>query len=604
MKRFCKRVVGLAMVIALVFSTFGGITAVAEDVNLTDEQARAISMLNYVTVLTQEINDAKNSRVFMEEAYSELINNTYPNSIDNRTLNQLTGLLDTMERFRMTNVKRDRLQYIYEQNQAKAIRSAIPNPLGMLSAVHSLSPARLISSILYMAVDSYTSYTTYTSENDLQNLKDGWALDDEEAATLHESRKNMFSFMVKVVNDYHLPGEWALTEQTVEEFVKWKNNDNVVAKIQFLESNKEIYKYYGGYWITLAQSYYENNELQKCIDAVTTYEGMRARIFRWDFYYAKILPLAIAAAEQVLPEEEYITYAAQRAAAIDENTRGTDWALKYFAAQTFVDVYDKTNDKTHLEKAYKIVGDNVNYLADEQKKTNETYIAPYKDTEIPNGSTNKEKDQINAYNKTMREARKTELPPVSDALVLNCELMFALAEKLDVPETEKARVDALLHPQNERLFLTEPLDNKYWFNLVNQTPLENIDIAFGGPHLIIPVSFLTTNAKITVTINDDVVLDDWVLENVERKTEGDISTYGAAFRSEHAHNHAWQPDEKIKIVLVPDTENDVAEYVFEYVTEGAKKNWYDYFVPWQGQKNYWYDYLKVWDNSVNFVRVK
>lgn len=89
---------------------------------LSEEQTNAIAMLNYITVLTQDVNASKNSRLYMEEAYSSLINNTYPSAVDSRTLSQLTSLLDVMEGYRMIAVKRDRLQYIYEQNQAQAIR--------------------------------------------------------------------------------------------------------------------------------------------------------------------------------------------------------------------------------------------------------------------------------------------------------------------------------------------------------------------------------------------------------------------------------------------------------------------------------------------------
>ena len=107
----------------------------------------------------------------------------------------------------MINVKRERLQYIYEQNQAQAIRSAIPNPLGLLSAVESFSLRKLVASIIYMAVDSVTSYNAYKNQAELQYLQDGWALDDEESSILHESRKGTFSYMVRMVNEYSLPGE-------------------------------------------------------------------------------------------------------------------------------------------------------------------------------------------------------------------------------------------------------------------------------------------------------------------------------------------------------------------------------------------------------------
>ena len=242
MKSVLKTIVSFILLLVLTVSSSFVMTVHAEETLLSNEQRNAIAMLNYITVLTQDINSSKNSRLYMEEAYSTLINNTYPNAVDSRTLNQMTGLLDTMENYRMINVKRDRLQYIYEQNQAQAIRAAIPNPLGLISTIHSFSPAKLIASIVYMAVDSYTSYTSYTAEADLQYLKDGWALDDEEAAVLHESRKGTFSYMVKMVNDYGLPGDLTLTEGTVEEFVNWKNNNNVVGRIQFLEANKKTYQ--------------------------------------------------------------------------------------------------------------------------------------------------------------------------------------------------------------------------------------------------------------------------------------------------------------------------------------------------------------------------
>ena len=64
-------------------------SAQAATTELNDTQRNAISMLNYITVLTQEINASKNSRLYMESAYSNLINNTYPNAVDNRTLGQL-----------------------------------------------------------------------------------------------------------------------------------------------------------------------------------------------------------------------------------------------------------------------------------------------------------------------------------------------------------------------------------------------------------------------------------------------------------------------------------------------------------------------------------
>lgn len=63
---------------------------------LTDTQRNSMNMLNYLTVLTQEINSSKNSKLYLEEAYSSIVTNTLPEAVDDRTLGELGVLLDTL----------------------------------------------------------------------------------------------------------------------------------------------------------------------------------------------------------------------------------------------------------------------------------------------------------------------------------------------------------------------------------------------------------------------------------------------------------------------------------------------------------------------------
>lgn len=584
-------------------------TASAKNATLTDAQANAIAMLNYITVLTQDINASKNSRLYMEEAYSSLINNTYPNAVDSRTLSQLTRLLDTMESYRMVAVKRDRLEYIYEQNQAQAIRAAIPNPLGMISAVQSYRPSKIAAALAYMAIDSITSYTTYMSETELQFLKDGWALDDEEASVLHESRKSTFAYMINIVGEYDLPGDLTLTENSVEEFVKWKNNDNVVSRIQFLESNQTAYQSYGGYWLLLAQSYYDNGNFSKCLDAIHVYEGMNTRIFRKDYELAKVLPSVISAAEEVYSGAEYADAAVRYVQMLLGNTDHNDWALRYYAAQVYGDLFAQTNNDFYLKNAYDIALDNVNYLVSEQQRLNAAYLAPVQKTAVPKDATKSEKKQIENANKTLEETRKTELPPVYEPLRLNCDLLFSLADILKVSESEQQKIDGILHPNGTPIFLTETLDEQYWFLHDLKLDIANTDIEFGGTAIILPATCCTSNTQITVSVQEanaeePAVLTDWKVASVNRETEGELSTYHAVYTSEQAHHHDWQPGAAIQVDIQPKADANLPIYHFEFITEGTKKEWYDYLKVWEGHKNNWYDYAKVWENSVVFKLVK
>ena len=578
-----KRIIAFVLMVSIVMSCMLIPAGVAEEDD-KEKQRNAIAMLNYITVLTQEINASKNNRLYMEQAYNELLNNTYGNSVKSRTLNQLNGLMDTMESYRMVAVKRERLQYIYNQNQAQAIRAAVPNPLGLMSAVQSFRPSKIVSAIAYMAVDSITSYNAYTAEADLQYLKDGWELDDKEAEVLHNSRKDTFNYMINMVNENNIPGEYALTENSVEEFVKWKNNDNVISRIQFLESNQETYRYYGGYWLTLCESYYENGDYAKCLEAMDQYESIDARIFLKDYEMARTLLFAISAADEVLNGKAYINMVSHYAQLILDNTKNSDWALRYFAAQSFVDLYAKTNDKSYLQTAYKVCLNNVNNeLIAEQRKMNEDYLAPVTEAEMPEKLTKDEekqiKPQIKDYNKMLKENRKTELPPVSEPLLLNCELLFALAEELDISEKEQSRVDGILHPKGEPAFLVQPLDAKYWFSNAPQLmSAEETEIEYGGTAIILPAVCVTDQASITVMVKDKdaaeaVTMTDWKIDKVERVSKDDVSTFKAVYTSADAKKYDWKPEAEIAIDVVPREGFNFECYHFEYMTHGTKDKW-------------------------------
>lgn len=586
---------------------------------LTEKQKQdALAMLNYITVLTREINTSKNSRIFMEDSYSELINNTNLNAIkDQQTLHQFNTMLDTMESYRMLDVKRERLQYLYEQQQAKAVKSAIPNPIGLLSYARSYNPAQLIASIAYMAVDSVASYNAYKSEAEEKYLKDGWELDDEEAQKLHQIRKDTFGYMVEMVNDYDLSGNQVLTEESVDEFVKWKNSTSTVGRIRFLETSKATYESYGGYWLELAESYYKNGDYQKCINAVNTYESKNISIFRKDYELARILPMAIASANQVMPTSKYTEYAADKAEKIVENTKNDDWALRFFAAETIASLYPLSKNNNYINSAYEIAYDNVNNLIADQRTKNNTYLSKVKEksmSKIEKGASDedkkkykKKKKQVDEYNDVLKENRKTELPPVNEPLLLNCNLLFALAEKKGITDKEKADIDALLHQDDERLFLSEDIDDSFWFSNKYADQKKDWNIAFGGTTMIIPAEHLSSGASISVSVQEPgksapVVFDkDWKVDKVKRGKEGDITTFEAAYTSSAAKKYKWIPGSTVTVEIKPNQNADVT-CTFSYKTEGTKNAWYDYLKVWEGHKNNWYDYAKVWENSVKFVQ--
>ncbi len=542
---------------------------------LTDKQRDSINMLNYLTVLTQEINSSKNSRMYLEGAYSSIVNNTYPNAVDNRTLGELNTILDTLEDYRMIAVKRERLEYIYEQNKAQALRSAIPNPLGLLSAVKSFNMAQLVASVAYMAIDSVASYKSASSQADLQYLRDGWALDDEQAKVLHNQRKEMFNYMVRTVNENDLPGELSLTEQTVSDLVNWENNTNITSRIQFLESKQDVYQAYGGYWLILADSYYNIGNYAKCLEAIAAYEKLDIGIFRRDYEYAEILPLAIVSASAVLNTDEYIYIASQYAEKLCVNSADRAWDLRYFAAQTYIDLYAKSGDFTYLQKAYDVVLNNINNLIKEQQSLNAKYIAPVVEEEAPQGATKAQKAEIEKYNEMLKERRETELPPVYEPLLINCELLFSLASEMDIPEEEKTRVSNILHHNGAYLFLSKPVDNMFKFD-AEEINTADIDISFDGEEISIPASYLSSTAKIKVRIESGSKVyefSDFVIEEIERESKKDVDRFIVTYTSETLDDFDYSRGMQIVITVIPCESNSVQTLVFSYKAVNDENWW-------------------------------
>ena len=67
-----------------------------------------------------------------------------------------------------------------------------------------------------------------------------------------------------------------------------------------------------------------------------------------------------------------------------KNSKKSDWTARYFAAQTYIKIYDIKKEEKYLKEAYEIVKDSINNgLIAEQQKLNSTYLAEVKEVIIP-----------------------------------------------------------------------------------------------------------------------------------------------------------------------------------------------------------------------------
>ena len=573
-----------AIIVSIItLTTASGLVSAGE---ISETQRNSINMLGYLTVLTESINESSASKLYLEEAYSYIINNTNPEAIDEYTEDYLEELRQVLKNFRLIAVKRDRLEYIYEQNKAKAIKAAIPNPIALLSASSALDVKRLVASVIYMAVDAKSSYDAAIADAESEYLESGWELDDAQEETLENSRGSAFQYIIDITQEYKLKKENSLNEQSIQDFVKWRNNDNPTRKLQFYVDNQDTYKDLGIYWLVLADAYYNEQEYEACLNAIDQYKMLDVNVFRLDLEYAKAIPIAIASAKEIYDENDYVAYAdnaLKELIANTDNKNSDAWDMRYYAAQIYMDLYGITADTEYLSSAYNCVSTNVNLLIDEQLSMNQNYLNDLKEEPVPNGATKEVKKEIKEYNKVQKEMRKKELPPVSEPLVLNCDLLFALAEKLDISEKEKEQWDKKLHNNSTSLFLSSTLDNLYKFDA---TPIELTGITFDEGKLVIPAKYVPEGADVSITVTgEDEPINDWVVKEVKRKkTKKEevrtIDSIEVIFSSKKAKKTKYHEGDVITVSITPKA--DAEPNTTSFTTEEGKLLW---IIPQQVYKD-------------------
>lgn len=558
---------------------------------LTETQRNSINMLNYLRVLTQEINDSQGSRLFLETAYSLLVNNIYPNAVDAKTQEQLTFVLDALESYRMLSVKRERLEFANNQNEALSLRQILPDAAGLVGRTVSIvktavdSPeerslkdtlktaAAEMLTVIADGVDVYKNIVASleSGDSELRYLNASLELGDEEATELHNRRKAIFNYMISMVRDNNLPGDYTLNEEAVQHFVEWKNNTNLTRRLAWLESNMGTYKQFGLYWLELARAYYESGDYVLCLKAFGRYEAVTSRIFRRDHDYAEALPMAILAARETMSSAEYVIAANSYCTAILNNAPTTDWALRYFVAQIYIDLFAHTRTEEYLTTALQLVLENVNVLVNEQQVLNRTYLEAIKQQDPKDGASNREKEEVKQYNNYLKEARKTELPPISEALYLNCDLLFALAKSIGISVAEQRRIDSILHENGERLFLTKALDDRFWFSKnVETIDASTIAASFNGTELQISGGCVTNRSQIIMSIKrgaTSTVVTDLLLKQVDRKNASDCGDFVVTYSSEVLKKYSFEAGDVISIQVLPVAElsDTNLEFVFEAV---------------------------------------
>jgi hypothetical protein len=248
------------------------VTAFVFAQDATNNGNTSIAMLNYLATETWSINTTKNNRL----------------------------MLDDVERFRISTLQRERLQYILEKQKALAIAEAMPNPLYLLglagfksimissslsgtigsvagnisgSIARSFaetvkrtmtSPMKLLAAASLMTLDSVLRYKGAVDSADIEFLKDNWELEDNESATLHNLSSQSLRYTIDIARTNKLGLLDTLNEESIDNFVKDNLDEKIERRKQSLETNRMLYTKYAPYCLELAKVYYDLESYKEC----------------------------------------------------------------------------------------------------------------------------------------------------------------------------------------------------------------------------------------------------------------------------------------------------------------------------------------------------
>ena len=261
-----------------------------------------------------------------------------------------------------------------------------------------------------------------------------------------------------------------------------------------------------------------------------------------------------------------------------KNTTTEEWSTRYFAAQVYLDLYAKTSSREYLENAYNIAYDNVTVLLDEQCKLNVTYLEDVKKVTIPEPDyrtmSEEEKNEakkeykaeqkrLKDYNKSLKETRETELPPLYEPLVLNCDLLFALADEMNISDKEKAEIEEILQTDTNGVFLSKPVNDNYSFTTVT----DDYNIEVTKDEAIIPADLLTAGAEIVISVTDNgktTIFDDCIVREVLREGTT-IDTFKTIISSKMMKDYDWTEDSKVAVKIINNNKNNPLVFKFKVI---------------------------------------
>lgn len=357
-------------------------------INTSEQELKLTRKLMYETARVMVFN---NSRAVLDEIYKL----PWYEDISYTNSEYITNFRDDINQYKSIDVKRKRMEYMYNQNRNISIASLVPDSLSVTNVIlAATNPKMLIIALAETTLSSIGSYLTNKQREELDYIQSGWDLDDEASRVFNHLNNYLFQNLTTLSHNLGFTRDDYASIQTLQDFVKLVEDaetspDLIIEMCVGTNYERELSKF-PDYWRVIGTAYYEIGDYNNSLEAINNFEKYYEKVFYNDPQYANMMMIkAFCIDELSLNKLDVVDELLNIAKIICDNINvGDGLAQKYYCYLIYKDIAEYTGDTKYLEKAYSVLKEIFRYALMEYENNLKYYFSYQLDSDIKSALKN------------------------------------------------------------------------------------------------------------------------------------------------------------------------------------------------------------------------
>lgn len=353
---------------------------------------------------------------------------------------------DTIKENKSIEQKRQRLEYLYNQNKASLVSALVPNALHFVNiAMTAGNPLRAMIAIGGASLSSVSSYVSEKQKQNLELIQKEWELDDSQVDIFESLSEWLRTYLSKACEKYGITNDQLASVNTLRSFIKlcsqYDYRDDKQARELLLKLDTGNFKselaFFPEYWGEIAKAAYGAENYELSLQYIDNFEDSYVKTMYHDENYSQILKIKAYCLLQKdnidIPIADELCRIADSIYALSP---ASEWADLYFCVELYEEMKKLNNSSSIRAKQIRLMEEVVDKVADEYKKNVDDYIRGVflsKTIEGIDNNIQASKDQIKLLENEKKQAvgRTTKQDNNAD--------IEKLKEKVKVLEKNKAK---------------------------------------------------------------------------------------------------------------------------------------------------------------------